>query len=122
MAGIYESITTERLYEMYPKQKKEIKLVGVDVYVITDKGIPKFEEIAGFKCEFISNRGTKVWPGFVSPDLLMINWYRCRFMAVTSVTDADVDKFGEEMSKVIQWSSIQKLWTHDGEVAYSKAY
>jgi hypothetical protein len=42
-----------------------------------------------FKCEFISNRGTKVWPGFVSPDLLqVINWYRCRFMAPQNVQDA----------------------------------
>lgn len=48
------------------KKKREIKLVGVDMYIITDKGIPKFDDIGPFKCEFISNRGTKVWPGFVS--------------------------------------------------------
>ncbi|MFY9270789.1 MAG: hypothetical protein WAO55_13690 [Candidatus Manganitrophaceae bacterium] len=122
MAGIYESLTTEQLNKKYPKQKKEIKLVGVDVYVITEKGIPKFDEIAGFKCEFISNRGTKVWPGFVSPDLLIVNWYRCRFMATGPVTDADINRFLDELTGIIQWSAAQKLWNHGGEAAYSKAY
>ena len=104
------------------KKKREIKLVGVDLYLITEDGIPTFEEIGPFKCEFISNRGTKVWPGFVSPDLLMVNWYRCRFMATKDVKDTDVDAFLVQMSKTWWWSAVQKLWTYDGEVGYSKAY
>jgi len=122
VAGIYESLTTEQLNKKYPKQKKEVKLVGVDVYIITEKGIPKFEEMAGFKCEFISNRGTKVWPGFVSPDLLMVNWYRCRFMATKAVTDADVNKFLEKLSETYWWSAAQKLWNYGNEAGFSKAY
>ena len=35
------------------KKKRDIKLVGIDMYIITDKGIPKFEDIGPFKCEFI---------------------------------------------------------------------
>lgn len=104
------------------KKKREIKLVGVDVYVITEEGIPTFEDIGPFKCEFISNRGTKVWPGFVSPDLLMVNWYRCRFMATRDVQDSDVNAFLAQLSKKWWWSSAQKLWTYDGEPGYSKAY
>ncbi len=104
------------------KKKKETKLVGVDVYLITEEGIPKFEEYGPFKCEFISNRGTKVWPGFVSPDLLMVNWYRCRFMATKDIQDADVNKFLDSLSKKWWWSAAQKLWTYDGEAGFSKAY
>ena len=104
------------------KKKRDIKLVGVDLYIITDKGIPKFDEYPPFKCEFISNRGTKVWPGFVSPELLLVNWYRCRFVATKDVTDADVDKFLSELSKKWWWSAAQKLWDYDGEAGYSKAY
>lgn len=104
------------------KKKKEIKLVGVDMYIITDKGIPKFEDYGPFKCEFISNRGTKVWPGFVSPDLLMVNWYRCRFMATKDITDADVETFLQALSKKWWWSAVQKLWNYNGEAGYSKAY
>ncbi len=107
------------------KKKKDIKLVGVDVYIITDKGIPKFAdgEYGPFKCEFISNRGTKVWPGFVSPDLLMVNWYRCRFMATQDLQDADVNAFLDALTKRgWWWSAAQKLWNYDGEPGYSKAY
>lgn len=107
------------------RKKKVIKLVGVDMYIVTEEGIPKFPdgEFGPFTCEFISNRGTKVWPGFVSPDLMMVNWYRCRFMSTREVNDADVDKFLAALTqKGWWWSAAQKLWTHDGEPAFSKAY
>ncbi len=107
------------------KKKREIKLVGVDVYLITEKGIPQFPdgEYGPFTCEFISNRGTKVWPGFVSPDLLLVNWYRCRFLATQEVQDADVNAFLDALTKRgWWWSAAQKLWTYDGEPGYSKAY
>lgn len=105
------------------KKQREIKLVGVDLYIITEKGIPKFDAVGPFKCEFISNRGTKVWPGFVSPDLLMVNWYRCRFMATRDVQDAEVNAFLEALTaQGWWWSAAQKLWTYDGEPGFSKAY
>ncbi len=106
------------------KKKKTAKLVGADLYIITDKGIPHFTdgEFGPFKCEFISNRGTKVWPGFVSPDLLMVNWYRCRFLATRDVTDAEVSDFLVQLSKKWEWSAAQKLWNYDGEAGFSKAY
>ena len=103
-----------------PAQK--ITLVGVDVYVITEDGIPKFDEYGPFKIEFISNRGTKVWPGYVSPDLMLVNWYRCRFMATRPVTDKDVDQFVSELGKKHLWSAVQKLWNYGDEAGYSKAY
>ena len=105
------------------KKQREIKLVGVDMYIITEKGIPKFDDIGPFKCEFISNRGTKVWPGFGSPDLLQVNWYRCRFMATKDVQEGDVNTFLDALTKKgWWWSAAQKLWTYDGEPGYSKAY
>jgi len=104
------------------KKKREIKLVGVDLYLITEDGIPTFEDFGPFKCEFISNRGTKVWPGFVSQDLLLVNWYRCRFMATQDVTDQDVNIFLEQLSKDWWWSAAQTLWNYDGKAGYSKAY
>jgi hypothetical protein len=106
------------------KKKKKIDLVGVDLYIITDKGIPNFtdNEFGPFKCEFISNRGTKVWPGFVSPDLLMVNWYRCRFTATKIVKAHEVSDFLIQLSKKWEWSAAQKLWFYDGEAGFSKAY
>ena len=106
------------------RKKKDIKLVGLDLYLVTDKGIPNFvnEEFGPFRCEFISNRGTKVWPGFVSPDLLMVNWYRCRFIATHDVKDTEVSDFLVNVSKKWEWSAAQKLWNYDGEAGFSKAY
>lgn len=101
---------------------KPITLVGVDVYIITEDGIPTFEDYDVFKVEFISNRGTKVWPGYVSPDLMMVNWYRCRFMVKTVATDADVDVFLSNLSKKWKWSAAQKLWNYGDEAGFSKAY
>ncbi len=91
-------------------------------HIITDKGIPQFKEIDGFKCELLSNRGTKVWPCFVSPDLMLVNWYRCRFMATRQITDSDINKFMEKLNENYWWSAVQKLWNYGGEPGYSKAY
>ena len=104
------------------RQVKTATLVGVDVYIITEDGIPAFDEYGAFKIEFVSNRGTKVWPGYVSPDLMLVNWYRCRFMATRTVTDADVDILLSAMTKKWKWSAAQKLWNYGDEAGYSKAY
>lgn len=107
------------------KKQQEVKLVGVDMYIISEKGVPTFkdETFAPFKCEFISNRGTKVWPGYVSPDLLMVNWYRCRFMATKDIKDADINAFLETLTREgWWWSAAQKLWNYDGQPGFSKAY
>ncbi len=85
-----------------------IELVGVDVYIITEKGIPQFKEFGPFKCEFISNRGTKVWRGYVSPDLLMMKWYRSRFMATKDIRDIDVITFLEQLV-VVGGAKIMEL-------------
>ena len=101
---------------------KPITLVGVDVYIITENGIPQFDDYGAFKIEFVSNRGTKVWPGYVSEGLMLVNWYRCRFMATKTVTDADVDTFLAALSKKWKWSAAQKLWNYGDEAGFSKAY
>jgi len=104
------------------KKAKDIKLVGVDVYIIYENGVPQFADLGAFECEFISNRGTKVWPGYVSPDLMMVNWYRCRFLATSDITDLDIDRFLAKLSEKWLWSSAQKLWIYDGEPGFSKPY
>jgi len=94
----------------------------VDVYLINEGGVPQFTDFDTFQCEFISNRGTKVWPGYVSPDLMMVNWYRCRFLATSDITDQDIDRFLAKLSEKWLWSAAQKLWLYDGEPGFSKAY
>lgn len=107
---------------MNKNKEAVIQLTGVDVYIITKDGIPRFDDYDPLRCEFISNRGTKVWPGFVSPDLLLVDWYRCRFVAKGEITDKDVDEFLAKLSEKWLWSAVQKLWNYDGEPGYSKPY
>lgn len=104
------------------KKATDIKLVGVDVYIIDENGVPQFADLDTFQCEFISNRGTKVWPGYVSPDLMMVNWYRCRFLATADITDQDIDRFLAKLSEKWLWSAAQKLWLYDGEPGFSNPY
>jgi hypothetical protein len=113
---------TEATTKRAKRPGTSVTLVGVDVYIITEDGIPVFDEYGAFKIEFISNRGTKVWPGYVSPDLMMVNWYRCRFMAKGPVTDADVDVLLTNLTKKWKWSAAQKLWNYGDEAGFSKAY
>ncbi|MHB8543439.1 MAG: hypothetical protein ACYC9S_05485 [Leptospirales bacterium] len=113
---------TEATTRRAKRPAKPVTLVGVDVYIITEEGIPTFDEYGAFKIEFISNRGTKVWPGYVSPDLMLVNWYRCRFTATRSITDADVDAFLSALTKKWKWSAAQKLWNYGDEAGFSKAY
>ncbi len=104
------------------KKTKSIKLVGVDLFLFTEGSIPKFDDIGPFKCEFISKRGTKAWPGFVRPDLPTVSRYRCRFMATRDVQDADVNSFLDALTKRGEvWSAVQKLWNNNGGPRFSKA-
>lgn len=104
------------------KKTKSIKLIGVDLFLFTEGSIPKFDDIGPFKCEFISKRGTKAWPGFVRPDLPAVNRYRCRFMATRAVQDADVTSFLDALTKHGgMWAAVQKLWNNNGEPRFSRA-
>jgi len=106
-------------------KKNDVKLVGVDMYLIAEGGVPTFTEgeFDPFKCEFISHQGTRARAGFVSPNLLKGEWYRCRFMATRDITDAEVDAFLADLrGKGWWWSAAQKLWNHDSKTGHSKAY
>lgn len=96
-------------------------LVGVDVY-IWSKEMPKLPERVGpFALELISNRGTRVYPTPL-PDLEVIDWWRCRFLADQKVTHADVQALLDTLSRTHIWTKVQKLFEIDGVAAYSAPY
>ncbi len=100
---------------------KDMCLIGVDLYVITKGGIPNFDWLEGFKCEFVSNRGRNLWPIEGHLPSLVGSWYRCRFIATQTISDQDIHHFLEKISETYWWSAAQKLWNYSGHPAYSSS-
>ncbi len=94
-----------------------MKCVGIDVFVYTDKGLPKVPTtLAGFELKVISNRGTKVWPGDL-PKINLTDVYSCRFRGTGSPIELlqAVEKAG------FTWVHVEKLHEIDGKEMFAKA-
>lgn len=91
---------------------------GVDVYIQLPV-LPELpEQVGPFKLRFISNRGTKIWPGPL-PDILIVDWHRCRYLADGAVTDADILALLTEISSKFTWMHVEKLYHSDGVPQYA---
>lgn len=99
---------------------KEIKLVGVDVF-IQHQGLPPVSnKIGKFKLHTISNRGTKVYPGEL-PNILLVDWFHCRFFSDSEIHENDICELISEISKKFRWMHIEKIFEFDGKPAFSKS-
>lgn len=98
------------------------ELHGVDIYV-QSKTLPDMpKEFGSMKLLFMSNRGTRVWPG-PQPDLRLMDLFRCRYESDEAVNNADVDSLlAEVSSKGFVWPQCQKLFWKEGERMYSQPY
>jgi hypothetical protein len=98
------------------------KLHGVDVY-IQAKAIPEVpKEFGSMKLLFISNRGTRVWPG-PPPDTKIMDLFRCRYESEQEVGHPEIDSLLSELTKMdLVWPQSQKLFWRDGEKMYSQPY
>lgn len=112
--------TRVEMPKLAPTTRKERKVVGFDMFV-EDREFPTMPEKVGpFNLTLISNRGATLWPG-ERPDIMMVNWHRCRYLAKGDVADADVMKAVSELDGKVQWVHIEKLHTFDGKEGYSLA-
>ncbi len=94
---------------------------GVDVFVRSKTGIPVLPEIIGaFKLAMISNRGTKIYPG-VTPDILLVDHFRCRFYSEKPVEHDDVIAFLSVFPKEYVWNHIEILHKEGDQPLFSKA-
>jgi hypothetical protein len=99
-----------------------LKLHGVDVYIQSTQipDVPK--EFGNMKLLFISNRGTRVWPG-VAPDLSIMDLFRCRYESDGEVSNGDVDSLLQDLTgRNLTWPQAQKLFWKDSERLYSQPY
>jgi NAD-dependent isocitrate dehydrogenase len=94
---------------------------GVDVFVQHEGLPPVPAEVGPLTLKLISNRGTKVYPGPL-PNIRLVNWHRCRYVADNAVSHQDVADLLGAISQVTLWVHVEKLQrTAEGEVCYSKA-
>jgi hypothetical protein len=94
---------------------------GVDVFVRSKTGMPVLPETIGaFKLAMISNRGTKIYPG-VTPDILMVDHFRCRFYAEKPVEHDDIIAMLSAFPKEYVWNHIEILHKEGDQPLFSKA-
>lgn len=107
-----------------PTSSAAWSLVGADVFVEWNEldRLPAMpDQVGPLALRMMSNRGTKVYPPPVPP-ITMVNWYRCRYLAESPITTADVHALLEELERHgIRWMQVELLCT-DGETPmFSKA-
>jgi hypothetical protein len=68
----------------------------------------------------ISTRGTKIYPG-VTPDILLVDHFRCRFYAEKPVTHDDVIALVNAFPKEYVWNHIEILHKEGDQPLFSKA-
>ena len=108
----HHSVASNAAWEMH----------GADVFVYSPNGLPAIpEQIGPFTLKLMSNRGTKVWPG-KTPDILMVDQFRCRFVAPQTVSRQDIRELlaGVEAAG-FDWVHVELLHHAGGEAKYSKA-
>jgi Hypothetical protein TT1725 len=98
-----------------------IKLVGVDVYLQSETlpDVPK--EHGKLKLTFISNKGTRIWPGDTKT-MSLLDLMQCRYESDADLNDADITDLLNVLDKNFKWSKAQKLIAKDGEKLYSQPY
>jgi isocitrate dehydrogenase len=119
--GVAQGATTPVPVQL-SNNTEEWTLVGADVFVEHAHGLPPMpEQVGPFTLRLMSNRGTKVWPG-PTPDILIIDHHRCRYVADGEVTRKDVlHLLSDITARGIVWCQVEMLNKVDGEARYSKA-
>jgi len=105
------------------------ELVGVDIFTEHDADAATtgqaLEAVAGpdFKLQFVSARGTLVYPA-TNSNIDTVGWWRCRFVAAAdgvAVTDSAILALIERVGAVMPWMHIQKLRLFEGEEGFTRA-
>lgn len=101
--------------------KDEWTLHGVDFFV-RNHGLPDLpKQVGPLSLRIMSNRGTKVYPG-ETPDILLVDHHRCRYLSDAPITEDDILSFIREMNaKGVKWMHIEKLHHAGATPRYTKA-
>ncbi len=99
-------------------------IAGLDVFIEWNDidNLPEIpKNYKKFELKMISNRGTKIYPPPI-PEILMVNWYRCRYISTQPVNYQDVLEFLSVITeKNIKWMHIEVLRKYNDIEMFSKA-
>lgn len=100
---------------------EEMTLHGLDFFV-RNHGLPDLpKQVGPLSLRIISNRGTKVYPG-ETPDIMLVDHHRCRYLSDTPISEDDVLVFLREMNaKGVKWMHLEKLHHSGATPRYTKA-
>ncbi|HSR68898.1 MAG TPA: isocitrate/isopropylmalate family dehydrogenase [Acidobacteriota bacterium] len=102
------------------EEPKDWTVVGADVFTHGD-GIDKLPKKVGpLQLNMVSNRGTKMYPG-PQPDIFMVDWYRCRYLAEREVSDEEIHDLLKKVAEGYPWVHVEKLHLCDGDPMFSLA-
>lgn len=115
-------------WEVRPVTAPDVRLVGVDAYIEADEDPDAIgaalETLAGpdFELQFLSTRGTLVYPGGVAR-IDPIGWWRCRFKAVGDGTtdDASILALLGRLGERTPWMHVEKLRMFGDEEGFTRA-
>jgi isocitrate dehydrogenase len=113
--------------EGMPAGEAERRLDGVDVFIewtgALDELARSLEDLSAdspLKLKMISNRGTMVYPGRVTPSL--VDHFRCRFLSRGGEpSDRDLLDLVERIAARHRWMHLEKLQSFDGAPGYTRA-
>lgn len=107
-----------------PQSSGQWQCIGVDVFVEWNEvaQLPVMPDRVGtLSLQMISNRGTKVYPPPVPP-ITMVNWYRCRYVADSSVELPHIVALLDELvRRGVRWMHVELLHVQDAVPMFSKA-
>jgi isocitrate dehydrogenase len=116
-------------WEARPAIVSTTELVGVDIFTEHDADAAAtgqaLEAVAGpdFKLQFVSARGTLVYPA-ANANIDTVGWWRCRFVAAqagASVTDRAILDLIDRVGAVMPWVHVQKLRLFESEEGFTRA-
>jgi isocitrate dehydrogenase len=115
-------------WDARPAIVETTELVGVDIFTEHDADATTtgqaLEVVAGpdFKLQFVSARGTLVYPT-ANANIDTVGWWRCRFVAADGgqVSDAAILSLVERVGAVMPWVHIQKLRLFEGAEGFTRA-
>ncbi|MFN3478010.1 MAG: isocitrate/isopropylmalate family dehydrogenase [bacterium] len=107
-----------------PTPSNNWKITGIDLFIEWNKttSLPELPKNVGkLELKMISNRGTKIYPP-PTPDILMVNWYRCRYLSQEPITYQDILHFLTKIEEEnIKWMQIEVLQKEDDKNMFSVA-